>query len=70
MALETWTPGRSALKFDQFAGLHARIQGGDHVAPIGAREEPALGCLIRIPHLDAHQESVKSCDSGSGKVPI
>jgi len=47
------------LQFNQLTGFQAGAQGCDHVAPVCAGQEFPLGCLIRIAHFDAHQETVE-----------
>ncbi len=50
---------RVCLQLDELAGRHARLEAGEHIAPVDAGEKRALGVAIRITELDAHQEAVE-----------
>ena len=49
----------AGLQLHQLGGRHARVEGREHVAPVGAREQRALGVAVGVAELDAHHEAVE-----------
>ena len=47
------------LQLDQLARVEARLERRDHVAPLDALEQRALGLAVGIAELDAHLEAVE-----------